>query len=59
MDNNNFLGGLFRDPKWVKDLLTKKRKISCADNSYLENNGIGPKAFKVLLKLVGNRYSGD
>lgn len=45
--------------KWALSLLTKKRKVSAADNSYLQNNGLGPKIFKTILDLVGNRYSGD
>ena len=52
-------GGLFNSTEWVRDLFTKKRHISCADNSYLEHNGIWPKLFKEVLKWRGNRYAGD
>lgn len=44
--------------KWAISLITKKRKVSAADNSYLQNNGIGPKVLKVVLDLIGNKYSG-
>lgn len=52
-------GGLFNSPEWVRDLLLKRRKVSCADDSYLENNGPWPKAFKKILETIGNGYSGD
>ena len=52
-------GGLFNSTEWVRDLFTKKRHISCADNSYLEHNGIWPKLSKEVLKWRGNRYAGD
>lgn len=39
--------------KWWKDLLTGKRHRSCADTSYLENNGALPKLFLELLKALG------
>lgn len=51
---------LFNDGgKWAWDLLTGKRKVSAADNAYLENNGPIKKAFKTILELLGNKYSGD
>lgn len=45
--------------KWLWALLTKKRKISAADNSYLTNNGPSKKIIKGILSLLGNKYSGD
>lgn len=45
--------------KWAISLLTKKRKVSAADNSYLENNGFGPKVLKAILDFIGNTYSGS
>lgn len=54
-----FLGGFLDDGgEWAEDLLTGKRKISCADNSYLENNGIAPKVFKTIIGIFGNKYNG-
>lgn len=40
------------------DLLTKQRKQTCADNSYLSNNGTSQKVFKAILKFIGNGYKG-
>lgn len=45
--------------KWAISLLTKKRKVSASDNSYMMNNGFGPKLLKQVLNLIGNKYSGD
>lgn len=55
----SIFGGLLNSPKWAFDLFNKKRHISCADNSYLEHNGFWPKLFKEMLKLRGNKYTGD
>lgn len=46
------------DGKWAWDLLTKRRKQTCADNSYLSNNGTNQKVFKIILELLGNKYNG-
>ncbi|MBQ0025705.1 MAG: hypothetical protein KBT00_08360 [Bacteroidales bacterium] len=53
------MSGMFRDGgEWAWKLLTKKRKVSAADNSYMDNNGLGPKVFKTILKIIGNKYNG-
>lgn len=56
---HNAFGGLLRDTEWTKKILTGKRRISAADNSFLTNNGVFPKLLKVAAGMFGNKYSGD
>ena len=49
---------LFDDPKWLREKLTGKKKISAADYKYFTHNGPLEKAFYALCKVLGNRYSG-
>lgn len=49
---------ILRVPKYFRNLLIGKRRISASDNSYLKFNGNGIKAFYELIKLFGNKYSG-
>ncbi|WP_256378288.1 hypothetical protein [Palleniella intestinalis] len=41
------------DTKYYWDLLSGKRKRNCADDSYMDSNGIGPKMFQLLLGMLG------
>ena len=46
------------DPKWMLDLLIKKRRQNAADHQFLKSNGHGYKLFEKLLDLIGNPYKG-
>ena len=50
---------LFDDMQWCMDKLTGKKKITCADYSYFQNNGQIEKAFYGLCRLLGNSYKGS
>ena len=56
---HNAFGGLLRDSKWTKDILTGKRRISASDNKFLEHNGVFLKMLKEISGILGNPYSGD
>lgn len=49
---------LFDDMQWCLDKLTGKKKITCTDYSYFQNNGKIEKAFYDLCCLLGNSYKG-
>ena len=47
---------LFDDMQWCMDKLNGKKKFTCADYSYFQNNGQIEKAFYGLCTLLGNSY---
>ena len=43
------------DPKWMKDLITGKRKETASDNSFLEHNGSFWKLFGQLVRVLNGK----